>query len=110
MQVFYVAAGRREPIVGVVGALQFDVIVSRLKTEYGVDVQIDPATYSAARWIEDATRVAALLPSLGGQIIARRRSARPSRAALRLGLGAPVLPAQVSGRAAAVRVARREVS
>jgi peptide chain release factor 3 len=68
MQVFYVAAGRREPIVGVVGALQLDVIVSRLKTEYGVDVQIDPATYSAARWIEDATRVGSLLPSLGGQI------------------------------------------
>ena len=33
MQVFFVAAGRREPIVGVVGALQFDVITSRLRTE-----------------------------------------------------------------------------
>jgi len=68
MQVFYVAAGRREPIVGVVGALQLDVIVSRLKTEYGVDAQIEPATYSAARWVEDAGRVAPLLSSMGGQI------------------------------------------
>ena len=33
MQVFYRAGGRREPIVGVVGALQFDVIVSRLRTD-----------------------------------------------------------------------------
>src|SRR5262249_11790738 len=68
MQVFFVAAGRREPIVGVVGALQLDVIVSRLKTEYGVQVQIEPASYSAARWVEDAAQVARLLPSLGGQI------------------------------------------
>ncbi len=42
MQVFYVTSGRREPIVGVVGALQFDVIASRLRSEYGVDVQIEP--------------------------------------------------------------------
>jgi peptide chain release factor 3 len=64
MQVFFVAAGRREPIVGVVGALQFDVIASRLRTEYGVDVEIDPATYTAARWVADPAQK---LPSLGGQ-------------------------------------------
>jgi peptide chain release factor 3 len=51
VQVFYVAAGRREPIVGVVGALQYDVIVSRLRTEYGVEVAIEPAGYTAARWL-----------------------------------------------------------
>ena len=38
MQVFFTAGGRREPIVGVVGALQFDVIASRLRTEYNVEV------------------------------------------------------------------------
>jgi peptide chain release factor 3 len=64
MQVFYVAAGRREPIVGVVGALQLDVITSRLQTEYGVSVAIEPASLSAARWAADPTRP---LPSLGGQ-------------------------------------------
>ena len=37
MQVFYVTAGRREPIVGVVGALQFDVITSRLRSEMNRD-------------------------------------------------------------------------
>jgi peptide chain release factor 3 len=51
MQVFYVAASRREPIVGVVGALQYDVITSRLRTEYGVEVDIEPAGYTAARWL-----------------------------------------------------------
>jgi peptide chain release factor 3 len=51
MQLFYRPGGRREPIVGVVGALQFDVIVSRLRTEYGVTAEIEPAPYTAARWL-----------------------------------------------------------
>jgi peptide chain release factor 3 len=40
-------------VVGVVGSLQFDVIVSRLSSEYNVAVQIEPAAYSAARWLSD---------------------------------------------------------
>ena len=64
MQVFYVTAGRREPIVGVVGALQFEVITSRLRSEYGVAVEIDPAEYSVARWLASSTGPK---PSLGGQ-------------------------------------------
>ena len=64
MQVFYVTSGRREPIVGVVGALQFDVIASRLRTEYAVEVEIEPATYSVARWMADPAQK---LPPLGGQ-------------------------------------------
>ena len=55
MQVFYVASGRREPIVGVVGALQYDVVVSRLRGEYGVEAEIEPAGYTAARWLGDVT-------------------------------------------------------
>jgi peptide chain release factor 3 len=64
MQVFYVTSGRREPIVGVVGALQFDVITSRLRTEYSVEVQIEPSSYTAARWLADPAQQ---LPPLGGQ-------------------------------------------
>ena len=63
MQVFYVESGRREPIVGVVGALQFDVITSRLRTEYGVEIAVDPSTFTAARWVADPARA---LPLLGG--------------------------------------------
>jgi peptide chain release factor 3 len=55
MQVFYTASGRREPIVGVVGQLQLDVITSRLRSEYNVDVVIEPAAYTAARWLADPT-------------------------------------------------------
>jgi len=64
MQVFYVTSGRREPIVGVVGALQFDVITSRMRTEYGVEVDVDPTAYTAARWVAAPARSA---PSPGGQ-------------------------------------------
>ena len=66
MQVFYVAASRREPIIGVVGALQYDVIASRLRTEYGVAVEIEPAGYSAARWFGNW---AGRTPLLGGQSV-----------------------------------------
>ena len=63
MQLFYVDGGRREPVVGVVGALQLDVITSRLRTEYGVDAQIDTAPFAAARWVADP---AVRIPPLGG--------------------------------------------
>ena len=74
MQVFYGSAGRREPLVGVVGALQFEVVANRLQTEYDVAVAIDPAVYTTARWLgEPALRV----PPLGGQgIVATDRHGR----------------------------------
>ena len=61
MQVFFLTAGRREPIVGVVGALQYDVIASRLKSEYSVMAEIEPVGYAAARWLGSADG-----PSPGG--------------------------------------------
>ena len=64
MQVFYVTSGRREPIVGVVGALQFDVIASRLRSEYGVEAQIEPTKYTSARWLAPG---AGLPPSAVGE-------------------------------------------
>jgi peptide chain release factor 3 len=63
MQVFYTAYGRRAPIVGVVGALQLDVITSRLRSEYGVEAAIEPATFTAARWLADPSAKF----TLGGQ-------------------------------------------
>ncbi len=65
MQVFYASGDRRAPIVGVVGALQFDVITSRLRTEYGVSAEIEPAPFAVARWIPDPERPR---PLLTGQI------------------------------------------
>jgi peptide chain release factor 3 len=38
-------------IVGVVGALQLDVLKSRLNAEYGLDADLEPSPYDSARWI-----------------------------------------------------------
>jgi peptide chain release factor 3 len=52
VQIFHDRAGvRREPILGVVGELQFDVVLARLRDEYGVDAKIEHAPYECARWV-----------------------------------------------------------
>jgi peptide chain release factor 3 len=38
-------------ILGAVGVLQLDVLVSRLKAEYGVSVRLEMAPYETARWL-----------------------------------------------------------
>ena len=45
--------GMEEVIVGVVGTLQFDVLVYRLKNEYGVDLRMQSLPYQYIRWIEN---------------------------------------------------------
>jgi peptide chain release factor 3 len=63
MQVFYTASGRREPVVGVVGQLQLEVIVYRMRSEYNVEIEIQPAGYTSARWVADPSSKF----TLGGQ-------------------------------------------
>jgi peptide chain release factor 3 len=43
---------RREPILAAVGELQFDVVVARLASEYGVEATIERLPYVTARWVE----------------------------------------------------------
>jgi peptide chain release factor 3 len=38
-------------IVGVVGALQFDVLASRIESEYGLPVRFEQTQFTGARWI-----------------------------------------------------------
>jgi len=38
-------------IVGVVGALQLDVLKSRLVAEYDLDAELEPSPYDSARWL-----------------------------------------------------------
>ncbi|HHY02037.1 MAG TPA: peptide chain release factor 3, partial [Paracoccus sp.] len=38
-------------IVGVVGALQFDVLASRIELEYGLPVRFEPSQFTSARWL-----------------------------------------------------------
>lgn len=53
VQLFHeINAGRTEPILGVVGRLQFEVIQYRLLSEYGVETNLDMTPYSIARWVE----------------------------------------------------------
>jgi peptide chain release factor 3 len=52
LQLFVPRTGPRHPIVGVVGALQFDVIEARMASEYGIPCRVEPLPYIAARWPE----------------------------------------------------------
>ncbi|WP_323007619.1 peptide chain release factor 3 [Pseudorhodobacter sp.] len=38
-------------IVGVVGALQFDVLASRIEQEYSLPVRFEPSQFTSARWV-----------------------------------------------------------
>ena len=40
-----------EIIVGVVGVLQFEVLMYRLENEYNVDIRLEPLPYEYIRWI-----------------------------------------------------------
>jgi peptide chain release factor 3 len=48
---------REDLIIGVVGELQFEVFLYRLKNEYGVDVLFQRAPYQFARWIKGAEKM-----------------------------------------------------
>src|SRR5215213_2515075 len=53
MQVFVVHDGlKSEPILAVVGELQFDVLQSRLETEYNVETTMTSLPYKIARWVD----------------------------------------------------------
>jgi peptide chain release factor 3 len=39
-------------IVGVVGALQFEILADRIRTEYGLPVRFEPTSLYTARWVE----------------------------------------------------------
>ncbi|MCR5272226.1 MAG: peptide chain release factor 3 [Lachnospiraceae bacterium] len=45
--------GMEEIIVGVVGVLQFDVLMYRLKNEYNVDIKLEEMPHEYIRWIEN---------------------------------------------------------
>jgi peptide chain release factor 3 len=51
VQVFRPLLNASEYILGAVGALQFDVTMSRLREEYGVDAVYHTVDYATARWL-----------------------------------------------------------
>ncbi len=43
--------GMKDPIVGVVGQLQFEVLQYRMEAEYGANIIVDKLPFSHARWV-----------------------------------------------------------
>ena len=70
-------AAFEEIIVGAVGALQFDVLKVRLEGEYGVDVNIQPLSYSAVRWVRESPVELNKLRLTSSTLIAQDRQDRP---------------------------------
>lgn len=62
---------RREPILAVVGVLQFDVVQARLELEYSVPTEIKPLSYTLARWIEGPEDIIESLPARKSFLLAR---------------------------------------
>jgi peptide chain release factor 3 len=52
IQLFSEPGREKDPILGVVGELQFDVLRFRLEHEYGARVELERLGYSYARWVE----------------------------------------------------------
>ncbi len=90
MQVLFSRSGGRDPIVGVVGALQFDVIEARLKSEYGVESHTDSLSFVTARAVEGDARRAETLEGLGAMYSSPRTAPGARNPAVPVGLGARV--------------------
>jgi len=52
VQVFYPLEGAREPILGAVGGLQFEVFEHRMLEEYSVEVDLTALPYQLIRWVQ----------------------------------------------------------
>jgi peptide chain release factor 3 len=46
----------QQTLLGAVGQLQFDVVLYRLRNEYGAEPQLDPAPFTLVRWFQPGTR------------------------------------------------------
>lgn len=53
IQVFFPKEGfSRDPIIGAVGVLQFEVVQDRLKNDYRVEINYEKLPYTLCRWLE----------------------------------------------------------
>ncbi|WP_316860549.1 peptide chain release factor 3 [uncultured Cohaesibacter sp.] len=61
-------------IIGLVGILQLDVLKSRAKAEYGVEIDFEPLTYNMAVWVkcDDAAKLKTFLSANAGNIVMDR--------------------------------------
>jgi peptide chain release factor 3 len=72
VQVLYnVNAFKREPILAVVGQLQFEVVRARLELEYSVPTVLEPLPFILARWVEGPLAMIESLPARSEVLLAR---------------------------------------
>ena len=65
MQVFMPNSGTRNPIIGVIGSLQLDVVEARMRSEYGIPCTVERLPHIAARWPVLKTAMPLVLPTSG---------------------------------------------
>jgi len=65
MQVFMPISGTRNPIIGVIGSLQLDVVEARMLSEYDIPCTVDRLPHIAARWPVAKTAKPLVLPTSG---------------------------------------------
>ncbi|MDA8344982.1 MAG: peptide chain release factor 3 [Thermaerobacter sp.] len=69
---------RRQPVLAAVGELQFEVLVSRLKMEYGVESRVERLPHTHCRWIEgEPEDVARIEWPVHGHMLLEDRDGRP---------------------------------
>ena len=72
IQVFYPEIGAQH-IVGVVGQLQLEVLISRLAAEYKVDAALEASPFATARWVKGDAQVVEQFESFNRANLARDR-------------------------------------
>ena len=65
IQLFMPSSGVRNPIIGVIGSLQLDVVEARMSSEYGIACTLDRLPHVAARWPIKPPGVELVLPTSG---------------------------------------------
>ena len=66
--------GSSTAILAAVGQLQFDVVLYRLKGEYGVDANLEPLNFDIARWVAGESVEGIQDTTLGEQSSERNQS------------------------------------
>ena len=72
IQVFYPEIGAQH-IVGVVGQLQLDVLISRLSAEYKVEAALEASPFATARWLKGDAKAMSEFESFNRANLARDR-------------------------------------
>ncbi|MBK8375628.1 peptide chain release factor 3 [Sphingorhabdus sp.] len=76
IQVFYPEIGSNW-VVGVVGQLQLEVLISRLEAEYKVDAFLEPAPFDTARWLNGSDAALKAFAQFNSSTMAKDRDGNP---------------------------------